>query len=232
MRTVAGSSRVAFGATSSASSTRVRSGFHFSLVCAVRKARALSYAASLADAGPHEAAHDAHLVDARGRAGEEHPDALGVAAGDVEARLDRSPLRDRPPHPASTSASEQHEGRPGPPAGHGSSVGLSGSGDPCRVSPRALRQGEPEPRAVARLAPGLQPAVVQPGVLERDRQAQAGAAGGAGPGRVGPPEPVEDDGRLARAAGRRRGRGRRPRRRRRRRRRARRPVARRRARWR
>ena len=42
MRTVAGSSRVALGATSSASRTRVRSGFHFSLVCALRKARALS----------------------------------------------------------------------------------------------------------------------------------------------------------------------------------------------
>ena len=40
--------------------------------------------------------------------------------------------------------------------------------------------------------PGLQPAAVQVGVLERDRQPEPGAAGGAGPGRVGAPEPVED----------------------------------------
>src|SRR5262245_144848 len=54
------------------------------------------------------------------------------------------------------------------------------------------RQGQPEYRALAPLAPGLQPAAVQPCVLERDGQAQAGAAGGAGPRRVRPPEPVED----------------------------------------
>src|SRR5271166_5679354 len=54
------------------------------------------------------------------------------------------------------------------------------------------RQGQPEHRALAGFAPGLQPAAVQPRVLERDGQAQAGTAAGAGPGRVGPPEPVED----------------------------------------
>ena len=62
----------------------------------------------------------------------------------------------------------------------------------------ATRQGEPELRATARGAPGLQPAAVQPGVLERDGQAEAGAAGGARPGRVGAPEPVEHHRRLAR----------------------------------
>jgi hypothetical protein len=56
-----------------------------------------------------------------------------------------------------------------------------------------------EARRRAGLAPGLQPAAVQAGVLERDRQAQPGAAGGAGPGRVGPPEPVEHQRRTPRA---------------------------------
>ena len=79
------------------------------------------------------------------------------------------------------------------------SSGTSGSGDRSIGSPAAARQGQPEARALPRLAPGLQPAVVQPRVLERDRQAQAGAAGGAGPRRVGPPEPVEDQAGLARA---------------------------------
>ena len=44
---------------------------------------------------------------------------------------------------------------------------------------RPARQGEPELGAAARRAPGLQPAAVQAGVLEGDRQTQAGAAGGA-----------------------------------------------------
>ena len=47
-------------------------------------------------------------------------------------------------------------------------------------------------------SPCLQPAAVQVGVLERDRQPQTGAAAGAGPGRVGPPEPVEHHRRLPR----------------------------------
>ena len=53
-------------------------------------------------------------------------------------------------------------------------------------------QGQPEHRALAALPPGLQPSAVQPRVLQRDGQAQTGAAGGAGPGRVGSPEPLED----------------------------------------
>ena len=40
---------------------------------------------------------------------------------------------------------------------------------------------------------------MQAGVLEGDGQPEAGAAGGAGPGRVGPPEPVEHQRALARA---------------------------------
>ena len=58
--------------------------------------------------------------------------------------------------------------------------------------------GEPEHRALAMLAPGLQPAVVQPGVLQSDGQAEPGPAGGPGAGRVGPPEPVEHELRLGR----------------------------------
>src|SRR5580704_5089246 len=53
------------------------------------------------------------------------------------------------------------------------------------------RHGQPEDRTFSALAPGLQPAVVQPGVLEGDGQAQPGAAGRPGPRGVGSPEPVE-----------------------------------------
>lgn len=63
---------------------------------------------------------------------------------------------------------------------------------------RRTRQGQPELRSSTGLAPGLQPAAVEAGVLDRDREPQAGAAGGAGTGRVRPPEAVEDPGRLAR----------------------------------
>src|SRR5690606_41880474 len=59
------------------------------------------------------------------------------------------------------------------------------------VGPGLPGEREPELRALARLAPRLQPAAVQPGVLAGDRQAEPGAADGPGPRRVGPPEPVE-----------------------------------------
>ena len=62
----------------------------------------------------------------------------------------------------------------------------------------APRQGQPELRALAEPAPRLQPAAVQVGVLERDGEPEAGAAAGPRPGRVGPPEPVEDHRRLPR----------------------------------
>ena len=55
----------------------------------------------------------------------------------------------------------------------------------------AQRQREPEAGALAGLAPRLQPALVQPGVLDADRQAEPGAAGAAHPRRVGAPEPAE-----------------------------------------
>src|ERR1700729_1236173 len=51
--------------------------------------------------------------------------------------------------------------------------------------------GQPEDRTLSAFPPGLQPAVVQPGVLERDGQAQPGAAGRPGPRGVRSPEPVE-----------------------------------------
>src|SRR5215831_1884776 len=54
------------------------------------------------------------------------------------------------------------------------------------------RQGQPEHRSLPALSPGLQPPPVKPGILERDGQPEAGAAGGARAGRVGTPEPVED----------------------------------------
>ena len=73
--------------------------------------------------------------------------------------------------------------------------------------PGSRGHGQPELRPVAGLAPDLQPAAVQVRVLQRDRQAEAGAAGGAGPRRVGAPEPVEHHARPRRAPVRRRGRG-------------------------
>ena len=63
---------------------------------------------------------------------------------------------------------------------------------------RAPRQRQPEQRTLTRDTPRLQPATMQPGVLTGDRQAEASAAGGACPRRVGPPEAVEHQGRLAR----------------------------------
>ena len=79
------------------------------------------------------------------------------------------------------------------------SSGTSGSGECRSWVPRWRGQGEPELGALAGPPPGLQPAAVQVGVLERDRQPEAGAAARAGARRVGPPEPVEHHRRLPRA---------------------------------
>ena len=77
------------------------------------------------------------------------------------------------------------------------SSGSSGIGEPCRLSPairgRVSRNCEPPP--------GSPQACSQPPCSRAsssgDRQAEPGAAGGPGPGRVGPPEAVEDQGGLA-----------------------------------
>src|SRR5215469_9813281 len=63
---------------------------------------------------------------------------------------------------------------------------------PRQLPARRTRQGEPEDRALVRLAPCLQPPTVQPRILQGDGQAKPGPAGGPGSGRVGAPEPVED----------------------------------------
>src|SRR5215472_18601152 len=55
------------------------------------------------------------------------------------------------------------------------------------------REREPEDRAAARLAPGLEPAAVQPGILQRDREPEPGPAGVPGSGRISTPEPVEHE---------------------------------------
>ena len=78
------------------------------------------------------------------------------------------------------------------------SVGTSGSGDDAQPAAGAGRQHQPELRALPGRAPGLEPAAVQPGVLEADRQTEAGAAGLPRARRIGPPEPVEDQLLLAR----------------------------------
>src|SRR5690606_4293237 len=62
---------------------------------------------------------------------------------------------------------------------------------PDRAVPVA-RKREPEARPVPRLRPDVEVALVESGVLEGDREAEAGPADGALPGGVGPPEPIED----------------------------------------
>ena len=79
-----------------------------------------------------------------------------------------------------------------------SGSGPSGSGLDSSGSPTVARQRQPERRALARLAPRLQPAAVQPGVLDGDGQPEPGAAAAPGPRLLGPPEPVEHQLRLAR----------------------------------
>ena len=76
--------------------------------------------------------------------------------------------------------------------GRRTTAGRSGSGELVRSPPAVEREREPELGAGAGLAPDLQPAAVQAGVLEADRQPEAAAADGADPGGVGAPEPVED----------------------------------------
>ena len=76
-------------------------------------------------------------------------------------------------------------------------LGLQRYRRPAQRLVRRPRQRQPELRTAARLAPRLQPAAVQPGVLHGDGQPEAGTAGGTRPRRVGPPEAVEDPGRLA-----------------------------------
>src|SRR5262249_39693912 len=80
------------------------------------------------------------------------------------------------------------------------SSGPRGSGDPASSWPsvrgRVSRNTHPFLRSPP--APGLRPPMVQAGVLERDGQAEAGAAGGPRAGRVGAPETVEDQVLLAR----------------------------------
>ena len=74
----------------------------------------------------------------------------------------------------------------------GWSSGGSSSGEPLSTAPAHARKREPEARALARRRPHLEPAAVQRGVLERDREAESGAARGALARRVGAPEAVED----------------------------------------
>ena len=62
----------------------------------------------------------------------------------------------------------------------------------------AQRKGQAEVGPLPLAPPGLQPAVVELGVLGGDGQSQPAAARGAGPGRVGAPEAVEDARRLSR----------------------------------
>ena len=111
-------------------------------------------------------------------------------------------------------------GHRAPPAGtpspHGRPAqrrGRDGRADPARGVPlRPERQGaglqhvaavagqrQPEHRTLAGLAPRLQPAAVQAGVLDGDGQPQPGAAGAPRPRLLGPPEAVEHQARLPRS---------------------------------
>ena len=64
--------------------------------------------------------------------------------------------------------------------------------------PTHQRQGEPEARTLAGFTPRLQTALVQPGVLDADRQPEAGASGAPHPRRIGAPEAAEHQLLLAR----------------------------------
>ena len=77
---------------------------------------------------------------------------------------------------------------------------------PASSAPTARGSVSRNDRTAGRLAPGLEPAAVQPGVLQSDGEAESGAAGRPGPGRICPPEPVEDQVLLARREAQRRSR--------------------------
>src|SRR5204863_4809711 len=98
--------------------------------------------------------------------------------------------------PGNGGAGTAGEGAAGP--GQLSLVGTERQRGAGQLLAERPRHGEPEHRSLSALAPGLQPAPVQPGVLECDGQAEAGTAGCARAGRVGTPEPVEDQALLAR----------------------------------
>src|ERR1039457_4680505 len=70
-------------------------------------------------------------------------------------------------------------------------VGDQGKRRADEVRTGSPRQRQPEQRAIAGFPPGLKPSAMYPGVLERNREAEASAAGASRPGRIGPPEPVE-----------------------------------------
>ena len=94
--------------------------------------------------------------------------------------------------------------------GSPTSAGSSWSGDLVMASPCFSGKGQPEIGSRSLVAPRLEPAVVEFGVLRGDGQAQPAAAGGARPGGVGAPEPVEDPRRFGLASCRCRGPGRQP----------------------
>ena len=145
----------------------------------------------------HEAAHDALLPGTGDRAGEGDPQVGRVAAADLEPGLDGA-LAGQAAAPADDERDEHREHRREPPGPHGSSTGVSGRGDPCSVSPARCGTVSRKRDPYTALAPRLEPAVVQPGVLERDRQAQARAPGRARPRGVRAPEAGEDVGGLPR----------------------------------
>ena len=118
-----------------------------------------------------------------------------AAAPSSRPRSAEQQARGAPPAPAPA----RHDGVPGA-AQDGRAQRQRRAG---QVAAGGQRQRQPELGAGAGLAPDLQPAAVQPGVLEADRQAEPAAADGPHPRRVGPPEPVEDVLRLGRAAARR-----------------------------
>ena len=128
----------------------------------------------------------------------------GAAAGGLRL-LHRAVVghADAPRHPQDHEQAEHESRRTSPHVG----PHLTGSGASAGTSGRGLwrsdvadppRQRQPELRALAPAPPRLQPSAVQVGVLLGDRQPESGAATGAGPGRVGTPEPVEHHRRLPR----------------------------------
>ena len=175
----------------------------------------------------HHPAHPRHRIteDVPGPEGGAGSGSVGSGQGRLgQGRLGQGgsgcrPRRSsRPASPASASgggsavpAVAAASWMPGSAAAGAAATGSRGSGLVRRRSPWRSGSVRRKTAPLVDLAPRLQPAAVQAGVLQADRQPEPGAAAAPLAGRVGAPEPVEHEPGLARLAARRRGRAPRPR---------------------
>src|SRR5262249_9776802 len=102
------------------------------------------------------------------------------------------------PSASATALARAARSSPAPASATSASSGARGRGHPARPTPHRRRRREPEHRPPPGLPPALQPPAVDPGVFQRDGQAEAGAPGGGGSGRIRAPETLEHEPLLAR----------------------------------